>query len=345
MGETRAPNIRRPPRAQESPPKKGQRRARSGIIRQPQCRRPRGPWRQARRLRQQPATPEQTGPWARRSKGPPPPSRGPAKPGGPCPAKQPPRAGQRSPEQPAPERGDRKTTPVPRSSREDHQPRPRPDGQLVLTAPSPGQRTENRGQGHPDQGPRQPGAAHQTPQQRKNYPHPIIQSTPRLQKAIDTQLKRPPDPPTRQRPPHQGRAQAHAPTHAPGSTPTRTQAPQAQPESQPGGRAAPEPQAPPGPTPEQYGRQAGNLRPPAQASPAAPHAAARKTTPKSQQHPIQARPAAPAPNPPRNPPLGNSQMPPAHMAPPRRQQKKPKPDRTVTPTHTRLELIKGAQRD
>ncbi|XP_050954928.1 basic salivary proline-rich protein 1-like [Labeo rohita] len=43
-------------------------------------------------------------PWARRSKGPPPPSRGPAKPGGPGPAKQPPRSGQRSPEHPAPER-------------------------------------------------------------------------------------------------------------------------------------------------------------------------------------------------------------------------------------------------
>ncbi|KAL0157328.1 hypothetical protein M9458_048574, partial [Cirrhinus mrigala] len=36
---------------------------------------------------------------------------------------------------------------------------------------------------------RQPGTAHQTPQQRKNYPHPIIQSTPRLQKEIDTQVK------------------------------------------------------------------------------------------------------------------------------------------------------------
>ncbi|KAL0173799.1 hypothetical protein M9458_029767, partial [Cirrhinus mrigala] len=44
-------------------------------------------------------------------------------------------------------------------------------------------------QAHPDQGPRQPGTAHQTPQQRKNYPHPIIQSTPRLLKEIDTQVK------------------------------------------------------------------------------------------------------------------------------------------------------------
>ncbi|KAL0149454.1 hypothetical protein M9458_055242 [Cirrhinus mrigala] len=319
-------------------------------------------------------------PWARRSKGPPPPSRGPAKPGGPGPAKQPPRSGQRSPEHPAPERettnapaaggilhrqgvrGNQRQTPElnplhsgvetgrpPRSpAAAEKTTSPDPDRMASSSSQPPAPDREQRtgapplpqicpGQGaqaHPDQGPRQPGAAHRTPQQRKNYPHPIIQSTPRLQKTIDTQLKRPPDPPTRQRPPHQGRAQAHAPTHAPGGTPTRTQAPQAQPESQPGGRAAPEPQAPPGPTPEQYGRQTGNLRPPAQASPAAPHAAARKTTPKSHQHPIQARTAAPAPNPPRNPPLGNSQMPPAHMAPPRRQQK-PKPDRPVTPTHTR----------
>ncbi len=39
-------------------------------------------------------------------------------------------------------------------------------------------------QAHPDQGPWQSGAAHQTPQQRKNYPHPIIQSLPKLHKTI-----------------------------------------------------------------------------------------------------------------------------------------------------------------
>ncbi|KAL0152487.1 hypothetical protein M9458_052210 [Cirrhinus mrigala] len=126
-------------------------------------------------------------------------------------------------------------------------------------APDREQRTENREQGHPrcpksaqGRGPRpiqtrahgSPGRPTRPHSRGKNYPHPIIQSTPRLQKEIDTQLKRPPDPPTRQRPPHQGRAQAHAPTHTPGGTPSRTQAPQAQPESQPGGRAAPEPQAP-----------------------------------------------------------------------------------------------------
>ncbi|KAL0169066.1 hypothetical protein M9458_037288, partial [Cirrhinus mrigala] len=43
-------------------------------------------------------------------------------------------------------RGDRKAT-GPRSSREDHQPRPRTDGQLILTAHSPQPRTENREQG------------------------------------------------------------------------------------------------------------------------------------------------------------------------------------------------------
>ncbi len=35
--------------------------------------------------------------------------------------------------------------PGPRSSRENQQPRPRPGGQLILTAPGPRQRTENRG--------------------------------------------------------------------------------------------------------------------------------------------------------------------------------------------------------
>ncbi len=35
--------------------------------------------------------------------------------------------------------------PGPRSSRENQQPRPRPGGQFILTAPGPRQRTENRG--------------------------------------------------------------------------------------------------------------------------------------------------------------------------------------------------------
>ncbi len=76
-----------PPQGQpRPPPRKGQRRARRRDLRQPQCRRPRVPWRQARRLHRQPTTPGRTGPWARRPKGPPPHNRGPARPVGPGPA-------------------------------------------------------------------------------------------------------------------------------------------------------------------------------------------------------------------------------------------------------------------
>ncbi|XP_050958766.1 basic salivary proline-rich protein 4-like [Labeo rohita] len=227
-------------------------------------------------------------PWARRSKGPQPPSRGPAKPGGPGPAKQPPRSGQRSPEHPArsekppthrrpgasstgrawhhyPQRGNQRQTPElnplhsgvetgrpPRSpaaaekttspdpdrmassssqppapdreqrtgvamrrqrsttspASQRHTRTPKPylyvgvmerekgsirDGEEIIgggKAPPLPQICPGQGaQAHPDQGPRQPGAAHRTPQQRKNYPNPIIQSTPRLQKTIDTQVK------------------------------------------------------------------------------------------------------------------------------------------------------------
>ncbi len=103
-----------PPQGQpRPPPRKGQRRARRCDLRQPQCRRPRVPWRQARRLHRQSTTPGQTGPWARRPKGPPPPNRGPARPVGPGPAKRPPRVGRRSPEHPAPAR---ETTNAPAAS-------------------------------------------------------------------------------------------------------------------------------------------------------------------------------------------------------------------------------------
>ncbi len=64
--KTRAPNIQapqgtgppgEPPQGQpRPPPRKGQRRARRRDLRQPQCRRPRVPWRQARRLHRQPTT-------------------------------------------------------------------------------------------------------------------------------------------------------------------------------------------------------------------------------------------------------------------------------------------------
>ncbi len=93
--KTRAPNIRRPPGhgtprrttagTTAASTQKGQRRARRRDLRQPQCRRPRVPWRQARRLHRQPTTPGRTGPWARRPKGPPPHNRGPARPVGPGP--------------------------------------------------------------------------------------------------------------------------------------------------------------------------------------------------------------------------------------------------------------------
>ncbi len=103
-----------PPQGQpRPPPRKGQRIARRWDLRQPQCRRPRVPWRQACRLHRQPTTPGQTGPWARRPKGPPPPNRGPARPVGPGPAKRPPRVGRRSLEHPAPAR---ETTNAPAAS-------------------------------------------------------------------------------------------------------------------------------------------------------------------------------------------------------------------------------------
>ncbi len=114
MEKTRAPNIQRPPGhgtprrttagTTAASTRKGRRRARRRDLRQPQCRRPRVPWRQARRLHRQPTIPGRTGPWARRPKGPPPHNRGPARPVGPGPANRPPRVGRRSPEHPAPAR-------------------------------------------------------------------------------------------------------------------------------------------------------------------------------------------------------------------------------------------------
>ncbi len=96
MEKTRAPKHPETPRARDPQenhrrdnrglhPEKGRRRARRRDLRQPQCRRPRVPWRQARRLHRQPTIPGRTGPWARRPKGPPPHNRGPARPVGPGP--------------------------------------------------------------------------------------------------------------------------------------------------------------------------------------------------------------------------------------------------------------------
>ncbi len=51
-------------------PEKGGGEPEGGTSDKPQCRRPRVPWRQARRLHRQPTIPGRTGPWARRPKGP-----------------------------------------------------------------------------------------------------------------------------------------------------------------------------------------------------------------------------------------------------------------------------------
>ncbi len=185
------------------------------------------------------------------------------------------------------------------------------------------------------------------PTAEEKLPHPIIQSVPKLHKTIrhpgKARLPRlywTPPPPPAEAPMHR-----RPPTPEPGPSACTNPCSRRhtnQDPSPPGPAVTPtrrqsaprSPNPPPGPTPEQCGRQAGNLRPPAQASPAAPHAAARETASKSHQYPIQAKAAAPAPNPPRNPSPGNPQMPQAHIATPRQQQK-PQPDRIGTPTHTR----------
>ncbi len=70
------------------------------------------------------------------------------------------------------------------------------------------------------------------------------------------------------------------------------------------------------------------------------HPQQRRMPPPEKQHPrvtntpSRPRPQPPAPNPPREPIPGNPQMPQAHIATPRQQQK-PQPDRIGTPTHTR----------
>ncbi len=88
------------------------------------------------------------------------------------------------------------------------------------------------------------------------------------------------------------------------------------------------PKPPPGPTPEQCGRQAGNLRPPAQASPAAPHAA-RKQHPESPiPHPGQGQPQRRTPQ--ETHPQGTPRCP-RPILPPHAKQK-PQPDRIGTPT-------------
>ncbi len=65
------------------------------------------------------------------------------------------------------------------------------------------------------------------------------------------------------------------------------------------------PKPPPGPTPEQCGRQAGNLRPPAQASPAVPHAAARENSIQESPIPHPGQGRSPSAEPPKKPTPGN----------------------------------------
>ncbi len=161
------------------------------------------------------------------------------------------------------------------------------------------------------------------PTAEEKLPHPIIQSVPKLHKTI-RHPGRPVYPPLLD-PPCGGTDASKTPTPEPGPSACTNPCSRRhtnQDPSPPGPAVTPtrrqsaprSPNPPPGPTPEQYGRQAGNLRPPAQASPAAPHAAARETASRVTNTP--SRPGgSPSAEPPRNPPPGNPQMPQAHMPP------------------------------
>ncbi len=200
-----------------------------------------------------------------------------------------------------------------------------------------------------DTGPSRPGpmaarAAHQTHSRGKTTPPPSSSQFPKLHKTIrhPGKARYPasigPAPLRRHRcieDPHTraGPKRMHQPmlpaAHQPGPKPPR-----------PSRNPNPEAERPQIPKPPPR-TNPGTVRPPGwqptsagTGIPAAPHAAARETASKSHQYPIQAKAAAPAPNPPRNPSPGNPQMPQAHIATPRQQQK-PQPDRIGTPTHTR----------
>ncbi len=151
-------------------------------------------------------------------------------------------------------------------------------------------------------------AAHQTPQQRKTYPHPIIQSVPKLHKTIrhpgKARLPRLYWTP----PPCGGTDASKTPTPEPG--PKRMHQPMLPAAHQPGpkpprpsrnptrGRAPPDPQTPPGPTPEQCGRQAGK---PTSAGTGIPSSAAcRRQRNSIQESPIP--PSRPRPQPQRRTP-------------------------------------------
>ncbi len=95
-----------------------------------------------------------------------------------------------------------------------------------------------------------------------------------------------------------------------------------------GGRAPPDPQTPPRTNPGTVRPPGWHLRPPAQASPAAPHAAARETASKSHQYPIQAKAAA-------------QRRPPQETHP----QGTPRCPRPILPPHANNKTTAGQNRD
>ncbi len=181
------------------------------------------------------------------------------------------------------------------------------------------------------------------PTAEEKLPHPIIQSVPKLHKTIRhpgkarlprlywTPLRRHrciEDPHTRAGPKRMHQPMLPA-AHQPGPKPPR-----------PSRNPNPEAERPQIPKPPPR-TNSGTVRPPGwqptSAGTGIPSSAAcrrQRNSIQSHQYPIQAKVAAPAPNPPRNPPPGNPQMPQAHIATPRQPQK-PQPDRIGTPTHTR----------
>ncbi|XP_050985773.1 basic proline-rich protein-like [Labeo rohita] len=301
--------------------------------------------------------------------GPPPPSQGPAKPGGPGPAKRPPRVGQRSPEHPAPERvlhrqgvvaplpPEGQSAPAPgaeplHSGVETGRPPRFPAAAEKTTSPDPDRMANSSSQPPALDREQRTGVA--TRRQRSTT-SPASQRHTRTPKPYlyvgvmerekgsirdgeeiigGGKLKRPPDPPTRQRPPHQGRAQAHAPTHAPGGTPPRTQAPR------PSRNPSPVAERPQNPKPPRT--YSGAVRPPGRQPTSAgtglPSSAACSRQKNNTQEPPTPHPGqdrSPSAEPPKKPTPRELPDAPSPYGPPPRQQQRPKPDRTVTPTHTR----------
>ncbi len=183
------------------------------------------------------------------------------------------------------------------------------------------------------------------PTAEEKLPHPIIQSVPKLHKTIRH--------PGKARLPrlYWTRPPAEAPMHRRPPTPEPGPSACTNPCSR---RHTNQDPSPPGPavtpTRRQSAPRSPNPPPPDQPRNSAAarlatyvrrhrHPQQRRMPPPEKQHqespiPHPGQAAAPAPNPPRNPSPGNPQMPQAHIATPRQQQK-PQPDRIGTPTHTR----------